>query len=100
MHNPNPPLPKQFSSWDEYYKTAIDCAAILAPDGLIWTGKRHGHCIKTIVQATGNRVGSDFTQGFVTMSGRFVSRKEAAELALNAGQIKEQVSCLFSEDLY
>lgn len=42
-------------------------------------------------------------QGFLTNTGRFVNRKEAFEIALNAGQITEDCGyCgeLFSEDLY
>lgn len=84
------------------YDKRIDCAAILAPDGRVWTGKRHGHCIKTIIQATGiQSVGGDYKQGFVTMSGRFVDRKEAAMIAVHAGQANLTLPCeLFSEDLY
>lgn len=84
------------------YDKMIDCAAILAPDGRVWTGKRHGHCIKTIIQATGVRsVGGDYKQGFVTLSGRFVDRKEGAMIAVHAGQAKLTLPCeLFSEDLY
>jgi len=42
-------------------------------------------------------------QGFLTNTGRFVDRKEAFDIALNAGQITEENGyCkeLFSEDLY
>ena len=45
----------------------------------------------------------DTVQGFLTNTGRFVNRKEAFEIALNAGQITEDCGyCgeLFSEDLY
>lgn len=91
--------PKRFD-----YDKLIDCAAILAPDGRVWTGKRHGHCIATIVQATGvKRVGEGYKQGFVTMSGRFVSRSEAAVIAVHANQLKVKHTLpfeLFSEDLY
>lgn len=40
------------------------------------------------------------SQGFVTNQLRFVSREEAAEIAYKAGQIKEHVDKLFSEDLW
>lgn len=43
------------------------------------------------------------TQGFVTSSGRFVDREEAAKIALESGQIEElkySKTKLFSEDLY
>ena len=42
-------------------------------------------------------------QGFLTSTGRFVDRKEAYRIALNAGQIDESNGVdgeLFSEDLY
>lgn len=42
-------------------------------------------------------------QGFLTSTGRFVDRKEAYRIALNAGQINESNGVdgeLFSEDLY
>lgn len=42
------------------------------------------------------------TQGFMTSMGRFVNRKEAAEIAYNCGQIedKEKLSLFFSEDIF
>ncbi len=40
-------------------------------------------------------------QGFLTSKNRFVDRKEAYKIALNAGQIRERKNKrLFSEDLY
>ena len=39
-------------------------------------------------------------QGFYTSYGRFVSRKEAARIALECGQISRPTEDLFSEDLY
>ena len=92
--------PKQKMDYSRY----IDCAAIKAPDGRVWTGKRHNHCIATIIQATGvKRVGEGYEQGFVTMAGNFVNRMEAGLLALESQQVKELrfSSCdLYSEDLY
>ena len=83
----------------EYYDTRIDCAAVKSTDGLVWTGKRHHHCLKTIVQA--GRTVSHGDQGFVTMSGRYVTRKEAAELVTRTGQCKlNNPPLLYSEDLY
>ena len=92
--------------YDEaYYDSRIDCAAIREPNGRVWTGKRHNHCIKTIIQATGvKQVGGQYEQGFVTMTGRFVNRREAYGIALKAGQIPfesyDPKRELFSEDLY
>jgi len=82
-----------------YYDTRIDCAAVKSTDGRVWTGKRHHHCIATIVQA-GLKV-SHGDQGFVTMSGRYVDREEAAELILKTGQCKlNHPPLAYSEDLY
>ena len=39
-------------------------------------------------------------QGFYTSKGRYVDRKEGAEIAYAAGQIDSPVDKLFSEDLY
>lgn len=42
-------------------------------------------------------------QGFITSTGRFVGRREAAGIALGAGQVEEltaPASGLFSEDLW
>jgi hypothetical protein len=85
------------------YDKLIDCAAIKMPDGRVWTGKRHHHCIATIFQATGQRAIGGI-QGFVTMSKKFVDREEAFKIAFSAGQIKDPSKTrgneLYSEDLY
>lgn len=39
-------------------------------------------------------------QGFYMSKGRFVDRKEAANVARNSGQLKDNSVILFSEDLY
>jgi hypothetical protein len=39
-------------------------------------------------------------QGFLTNFNRFVGREEAAQIAFDAGQTKEKLIKLFSEDLY
>jgi hypothetical protein len=39
-------------------------------------------------------------QGFLTNTDRFVSRKEAAKIAFDYGQIKDETKRLYSEDLY
>lgn len=91
----------------EYYDTMIDCAAIQTADGKVWHGKRHGHCFKTIKQAYGvpaHKVEGDgkTVEGFITMSDRFVDRKEAAELVKATGQCVpvHDPNQLYSEDLY
>jgi hypothetical protein len=39
-------------------------------------------------------------QGFLTNTDRFVEREEAAQIAFEAGQIKQHKIVLYSEDLY
>lgn len=67
-------------------------------NGSIYIGKRHNDAIRKAVEATGIKPITG-EQGFVTNTGRFVSRKEAAEIAFKAGQIKEPKDALFSEDV-
>jgi hypothetical protein len=75
-------------------------AAILR-EGVIWTGHRHGDVIKKIIAALGDEAKPvKEKQGFVTECGKFVDRKEAAKIALAAGQVKELYPILMSEDLY
>jgi hypothetical protein len=84
---------------DDYYDTRIDCAAVKSTDGQIWTGKRHHHCIKTIIQA-GLKV-SHGDQGFMTASGKYVTREQGAKMVLKTGQCKlNNPPLLYSEDLY
>jgi hypothetical protein len=72
--------------------------------GLVVTGHRHGQCMWTMSSLTGLRsvqteVG-DYVQGFLTNKNRFVARDEAAIIAFDAKQIKEETETLYSEDLY
>ena len=82
------------------------------PTGYVICGQRHHNCNYTfsLIQEDANRADTvklmnACTQGFLTNSNRFVGRKEAAEIAVNAFQvIKEEISSprigLHSEDLY
>ena len=74
-------------------------SAILYKDKT-YTGRRHCDIIALIIQETGVYSVRGEEQGFVTSSGRFVSRNEAAEIAFRNGQIKSSKGRLFSEDLY
>jgi hypothetical protein len=82
---------------------SITAVAIKQPDGRVWQAprpQRHHHLIRTIATATGVTpvLGE---QGFVTSSGRFVSRIDARRLAEAAGQVDKYVpSELYSEDLW
>ena len=75
--------------------------------GFVICGRRHHNCISIFAQMVGfpyNENGLKLMnteiQGFLTNTDRFVDRKEAAQIALDSGQIKEEVKKLFSEDLY
>ena len=73
-------------------------------DGKIYTGHRH-HNIIAKAEEYGLGWGGlkDGEQGFVTNSGEFVNRQDAALIALACGQIRElkySKTELFSEDLY
>lgn len=80
--------------------------------GLVVCGHRHGQCMWVMGSLTGLRsvksgpdsVG-EYEQGFLTTRNRFVSRLEAAEVAVASGQVAREdlinpMVGLFSEDLY
>ena len=76
-------------------------------DGKVWIGKRHGDCIRQIVEETGQRPVDRFrfTQGFVTDDNHFVDRQEAFKIAVECNQLlnKEEPwaqPTLMSEDLW
>ena len=71
--------------------------------GFVIGGFRHNNIIGAFPTNTKHiNDGKEYKtiQGFITSHGRFVTREEAALIAYNAGQIREQVKWLFSEDLY
>lgn len=67
-------------------KERIVRAAIKYPDGRITTGLSHADCIYA---ATDARIFVDGEKGFMTSRNRWVSRKVAAGIAFNAGQIEK-----------
>ncbi len=84
----------------------IESAALLV-NGEVWTlpqPTRH----HTLIQAWASAHWKDgkpgripeHDQGFVTSSGRFVERDEAARIAYAAGQIDAPKAGLFSEDVW
>jgi len=75
----------------------IDQAAIWN-NGVIYKGKRHKDIFMNAPQHLNIRKGG--IEGFVTTSGMFLDREEAADLAFRMGQIKSPVEKLKSEDLY
>ena len=59
--------------------------------GIVFCGLRHAHCLYQMVAMTGKRqceVGEE-VQGFLTDKNRFVDRKEAAKIALEAKQVEK-----------
>lgn len=75
----------------------IEQAAILK-NGIIYKGKRHKDIIMSTPKHINIRKGG--TDGFVTTSGVFLDRKQAAKLAYQMGQIKKMVFELESEHIY
>ncbi len=79
----------------------IKCAAIRLKNGEIYEGRNHseayGACNKK--HPIEEKAHLNAKQGFVTSTGRFVSRKEGGEIAYNARQIQKQTEHLFSEDI-
>ncbi len=73
-------------------------------EGVVVCGHRHCDCISTFVALSGKRSilpqCGEYVQGFLTNKNRFVDREEAAIIAFDAEQIKEETNKLFSEDLY
>jgi hypothetical protein len=65
------------------------------PPYTVFVGKHHGECFKKY-----NTLNPKVEQGFVTDTGEFVLRSEAAGLAYNAGQIDHIPTILFSEDFW
>lgn len=71
--------------------------------GIVIYGPRHLQCVRIIHEVLKIDITRDNSQqGFLTTKFRFVDRKEAAKIAIEAGQVDEQIAMtgLFSEDLY
>jgi hypothetical protein len=73
----------------------IKAAAILH-NGIQYTGKRH----REIIEANRHVNLKKGQEGFVTSSGLFVDREQAAKIAHVNGQIKTPRKKLKSEDLW
>ena len=98
----------------------IICAAIWFKDGkkhkhqprnidsgLVVCGRRHHNCFLTAFELNGGKrieglseANAKAVQGFLTSNDIFVDRKEAGQIAFDAGQTAKLTECLFSEDLY
>jgi hypothetical protein len=77
-------------------------ASALYRDGVIVTGKRHADCIKKAVKELDWDIPiQSHEQGFVDDLGNYYNRKDALQIAINAGQIsKDFKQILSSEDLW
>lgn len=78
-------------------ETIVD-AAVRTKDGNVFVGRRHHLILQQHYPHTKGGI-----QGFLTSEERFVTREEALQIALAAGQIKEKKynkSRLFSEELW
>lgn len=71
--------------------------AAIQHNGKVYTGKRHRDIIANSHPANDLSKGE---QGFVTNTGIFVNREQAAKIAYHAGQIKKPKQSLKSEDIY
>ena len=72
----------------------LRAAVILADEKYQFTGKNHAECLSKLKSAS--------RQGFITNTNRFVTREEALEIAIEAGQSiykHNPKSILLSEDL-
>lgn len=75
--------------------------------GVVLCGMRHHNIIANFCILTGETIGDNCEQGFLTSKNRFVGRNEAANIARRANQIKwtdksidwKKVE-LYSEDIY
>lgn len=80
----------------------IKIAAIRMEDGEVYTAQTHHLCIQRANQDRDTSHVGRHDQGFVTDTGRYVDREEAARIAIAAGQIKHLLHHprqLFSEEL-
>lgn len=86
------------------------CAAIQLPDGTTLAGRRHHNCLSMINYTFGGKcpfAKDTWKQGFMTTKGRFVDRREAFRMRMEAelpsacpSGYRIHLGELFSEDLY
>lgn len=109
--NTEPPDPEKYKPKQEY-KRMVVCAANIH-GGVIVLGARHfdktmHDQIGQLEEGLAPTHSSFWEQGFIDQHGKFMDRKEAYEVALNAGQINLHRpksggagnKILYSEDLY
>jgi hypothetical protein len=78
-------------------------AAAIVKEDRIWTGRRHADLIRLVIEDIGVKVRSE-DQGFITDTGRFVTRVQAYGIAKWEEQLpadfKKRPEALLSEDLW
>ncbi len=89
---------------EEMVETVV-CAAVMASDGSIYRGHRHGHAMRAVRDEGKELMNDRRQQGFITTRNRYVSREEARLLQDAAGipsadKDGYRANTLFSEDLY
>lgn len=117
MNAENPQNPKLGIGDVKVSTCYIICAAIWFDDGkkhehqprnidsgFVVAGRRHHNVFSTMADIKDVSC-KDFgysknIQGFLTSDDRFVNRKEAGQIAFDAGQTAKLTERLFSEDLY
>ncbi len=79
--------------------------AAIRCDGIVFTGLRHGHIIRDMVECgfldkieEGPARTKD--QGFVDSNGIYLTREAARVYAIKAGQVPPNHGTLYSEDLW
>lgn len=92
-------------AWEERVEEVVVCAAVMASDGTIYRGHRHGHAMQAC-RDEGKKLHKGIEQqGFITSHNRYVLREEARRLQ-DAAHIPSadkdgyRGTTLFSEDLY
>jgi len=78
--------------------------AAIKRDGIVFTGLRHGHIIRDMVECgfltDMNKPVLGHEQGFVDENGDYWDREESRQIAIHGGQIKPDHGTLYSEDLW
>jgi len=107
-----PKLAKELFAFTEQLNTEIPtcdeiciCSAVVANNGEVIRGHRHGDCIQTIQRMGLIPTTDSDSQGFITSKNRFVTREEGRRLQDLAGIKSADLdgyrgTTLFSEDLY
>lgn len=75
----------------------ISAAALRSPDGKVFTGLNHGEAFSEAAKV--GQSGNATESGFITDSGRFVTREEALKIAGDADQIKRESQLKYKDGL-